>query len=870
MIDPDSAFDTLSKVYEDFGEFCQKRGQISEADTRAKVIDRILKEALGWPENAISREEHVNRGYIDYRIKSEGREHLIIEAKREGIPFDVPTSLQNRQRYKISGSIRTNDSIRDAVEQAQGYCVEIGTRYAVVTNGYAWLVFRAIIEGKPWREGDIIVFKSAGYIKKNFVQFWNLLSFQAVMGGSLDAAFAPDILRPRSLSRPIDHLRNPDAPLHRNRFHMQLHPFVENVFRDIGAVGQIKILRRCYVYNKTLRIVDKDLKLVIEDSLPRFLKAEGAMETTPGRQNGGSMGAAVQQAVEEGVGTLFLLLGGIGCGKTTFLKRFFTHVAQPFIDQNTIWTYIDFLGAPPASRDLELFLYKTILDRIRNQYAQLGLEKRESLKTAFHDKIVSLRDSFLDAERLQEVEYERRLSKYMEKWISDLTEYVPRIVRLAQKQGKVKVVCIDNVDQLSPEYQANIFLLAQRAVRQLEAVVIVALREESYYTASLQRAFTAYNNRKFHIASPPFRRLISSRIRYCQELLRLPEDVVLTELKAGIKFDHKVISKFLEIIQYSIFSKNRNIARFIEALSFGNMREALDMFATFLYSGATNVDKMLKICERDGQYFVAFHEFAKSIILGDRRYYRDSQSKILNVFDCGQERNSSHFTSIRLLALLLSHVTETSYEGRGFVTLEDVFNSFLDVFDNEQDLDRTTKRLLRKHLIELDTRSTSSLEGARFMRISSAGWYYFKYLIRAFAYLDLVFQDTPIDDQNVARTLAKYILDVDDIPETQDFMDERLSLRFERVGKFLDYLSKEEEKEREKFALHKHKTIIGEEILPGLLKQFYSERAWIEKRIREKTEQQPDDELLFDSRIVEIPISEEDSEQYELFDSENT
>ena len=116
------------------------------------------------------------------------------------------------------------------------------------------------------------------------------------------------------------------------------------------------------------------------------------------------------------------------------------------------------------------------------------------------------------------------------------------------------------------------------------------------------------------------------------------------------------------------------------------MREALDMFATFLYSGATNVDKMLKIYDREGQYFVPFHEFAKSVILGDRRYYRDSVSKVINLFDCGKDRNSSHFTSLRLLRLLLAHINESSPEGRGFVSLEEVFGTFLDVFDNEHDL----------------------------------------------------------------------------------------------------------------------------------------------------------------------------------------
>lgn len=857
MIDPDQGLGVLSEIYTTFGDFCQKRGQVTEADTRVKVIDRIVKEVLDWPEQAIRREDNIKRGYIDYILSSPNRNLLLIEAKREGIPFDIPKSLQTRKRYKVSGSIKTNENIREAIEQAQHYCVEAAIRYAVVTNGYAWLVFRAIREDKPWREGDILVFESAGFIKKNFTDFWNTLSYAAVLEGGLDALFSPDVLQPRFLKRPIDLLVNPDAPLMRNRYHMQLHPFVENIFRDIGEEAQIEILRNCYVYNKSLLVIDNDLKIVIEDTIPRFIKVEGAVDTTSGAKDAGLMGEAIEEAINRQSGTLFLLLGGIGCGKTTFLKRFFNYIAKPFIETNALWYYVDFLAAPLDPEKVELFLSDSILEQMRSRYSNLKFETRDYLKLAYEDKILALKEAFLDAEGLSPEEYERKISEHLEKWMLDFRDYVPRVVRRARLIGRTTVLCIDNVDQLSPTYQARIFLLAQWAVRQMEAVVIVALREESYYAASLQRAFTAYNNRKFHIASPPFQLLISSRLKYCRSMLTLPEEKILIKLGSRIKFDKVDISKFFEIIEYSIFSKNRNIARFIEALSFGNMRAALDMFATFLYSGVTNVNKMLKIYDRDGQYFVAFHEFAKSIILGDRKYYRDSESRVLNVFDCGPEKNSSHFTSIRLLALLLAHADSTNPEGRGFVRLDDVFNAFLDTFDNEKDLTKTANRLIQKQLIQVDTRSLNTIEGASYIRISSSGWYYFKYLVRAFAYLDLVFQDTPIDDQDIIGKLKQLIIEVDEIAEKQEFMPERMGLRFDRVEIFLSYLSKQEKKEQKQFSLNIHPGPLGQEFMPDIIAQYETERDWIRKRISEKTEKQADDSLELDNKVPDLIQIEE-------------
>ena len=86
-------------------------------------------------------------------------------------------------------------------------------------------------------------------------------------------------------------------------------------------------------------------------------------------------------------------------------------------------------------------------------------------------------------------------------------------------------------------------------------------------------------------------------------------------------------------------------------------------------SGATDVDKMLAIYRKSGVYNVAFHEFVKSIMLGERRYYKDQASSVLNIFDCGVERNASHFTSLRILRILLLRRGESNREGQGFVDI---------------------------------------------------------------------------------------------------------------------------------------------------------------------------------------------------------
>src|SRR5205814_2229128 len=157
-----------------------------------------------------------------------------------------------------------------------------------------------------------------------------------------------------------------------------------------------------------------------------------------------------------------------------------------------------------------------------------------------------------------------------------------------------------------------------------------------------------------------FRTMIGNRIRYAIDLLQKdPEKASVTWLR-GHNFDRDDIYEFLRIIQSSVFEWSKRITTFIEAVCFGNMRLALQMFTTFLTSGATDVGKMLLIYRRDRKYNVAFHEFIRSIMLGERQYYKEESSPVLNIFNCTGEKNSSHFPARRVLAILLTKRGETS------------------------------------------------------------------------------------------------------------------------------------------------------------------------------------------------------------------
>jgi hypothetical protein len=115
MVHPDEALTILNQVKKDFDQFCQLKGNVSEADTRAKVIDKILTEVLGWPEQAIQRERHVHEGYLDYELEVHKKHLITVEAKKAGTPFVFPLQERAHRLLKLSGSILTIPEINGAI-----------------------------------------------------------------------------------------------------------------------------------------------------------------------------------------------------------------------------------------------------------------------------------------------------------------------------------------------------------------------------------------------------------------------------------------------------------------------------------------------------------------------------------------------------------------------------------------------------------------------------------------------------------------------------------------------------------------------------------------------------------------------------------
>ena len=147
----------------------------NEADTRFQLVDRLFFDCLGWDKEDVKLEESYNREYTDYAF-SAPRRLFIVEAKKEGDYFELPAGETRIEQSLISLSKRY-PNLKEALEQAAGYCQTRGVPFGAVTNGHQLVAFVGTrSDGLPPLDGRALVFSSLQFMLDNFLELWQAVS----------------------------------------------------------------------------------------------------------------------------------------------------------------------------------------------------------------------------------------------------------------------------------------------------------------------------------------------------------------------------------------------------------------------------------------------------------------------------------------------------------------------------------------------------------------------------------------------------------------------------------------------------------------------------------------------------------------------
>ena len=321
---PDHAFQAFVEIAD---KYTKDLTTLNEADTRGKIIDFVLRDCLGWSEQSIKRETHTNVGYTDYQLRIHNIPIITIEAKKSGMYFDIPSN-KNSRNYKINKSISTVDNLNQAMSQVHSYCVEIGCKYAAVFNGYQLVLFSAITIGAPWKEGNCIVFNSLDDIKNNFNELWNILSYNAVKSGSL-ISYLDKSKQLLYFRKVISEIHNPDQSWARNELYIYVQPLCDFIFSELLDEARTDVLKECYVNDKSIKPLTEEIERFFNDKLPHFAQKYKISQIEEDTKSAGQFEKDFKKKIFDKLnGSMMVLLGGVGSGKSTFIHRFFRSLAK--------------------------------------------------------------------------------------------------------------------------------------------------------------------------------------------------------------------------------------------------------------------------------------------------------------------------------------------------------------------------------------------------------------------------------------------------------------------------------------------------------------------------------------------------------------
>lgn len=790
----DEAFDRMRDLLSTLPKILKK--DISEADTRAKIIDPVFKGVLGWPEESISREEPSNEGFADYVFTTfVGRPYLLVEAKRARPRFD----LQKRDReevYLIGGSALSGKDVKRTISQAAGYAPNLGCPFAVITDGQQYVLFEAI-KDRVLRDRKAITFTNLADARQ-FRAFYELLSAEAVTNASLSTRFLRELDHTEPLHVPLAFVNHADENLPRNKLWSILNHLATRILDD-RPENRLDIIEHCYVGTRESSESVLELRELLSRPPSRLIREAGSTVVKPSGKGRTSIGNELEKDVKDRRPGVYVLTGGVGSGKTTFVSRF-EHVVEPaMVHQFCAWFQVDFLPSGKPATDVtgvENYIFKVVREQLKS-YSELSFDGA-ALRALFAHELSLLEATLLfgippDApERLTVTNGEvDRLFK------SDKAVVVAAVRRLISL-GRRTVFILDNSDQLGEEFQESVFLTARALQEEFAAICVVSLREEKFYAAYYRGVLNAFPTHKFHIGSPDLQEVLRQRLKYGVQLLESEPQKFFPTVNtdaAALNLDDCI--ELLRAFIHSVTHANRNIVRMLESVAAGNIRFALEIFRDFVGSGNTQVGKILEIHRRQPNgYNVPFHEFAKSVMLGNREFYREGSSPIANLYARSGATRTSHFTSLRILSYLQSRQKAVSGHGTGFVEAGRLRDAFAHAFEMADDFELCVGHLVQKDLVESEPpRSTDvaaktlptasvgqsiddSAKPARALayKIAASGAYYLNYLVRSVAYVDQVMFDTAIADESFARDLAA----------TARIRD--LSTRVGRVRNWLAYL----------------------------------------------------------------------------------
>ena len=499
-------------------------GSRNEATTRFQLIDRLLKEVLGWETADIECEVYREGDYADYTLGNP-RRFAVWEAKREELSFQLPVGF-DKTICKVHTLRDLDTKLKEAIDQVQGYAQLHGLGIAVVCNGHQIVAFLGSRQdGIPPLDGNALCFTSLTQIEERFQMLWDNLSKPGVESAYIYKTLRADgsPLPPEKLSashHPYPGLKN------RNDLQNNLKQLGDLFLFDLATLpaNEEEFLERCYAPTGALSqhsLVSKQIletrfsllarqELHIDNVQPARTKHDLSDDFTANLKQGSTPEEVASALKRRPV----IVLGDVGVGKTIFLRHLIKVDAKEQFAR-AITLYVDFLKEPAISSDLSTFVQNCCEVQLRNDYA-IDLEENKFVRDVYRGDLIRFSRGIHGSykETNPTLYYEKEISFLQEK-ISDRAGHLrASLEQIVKAHHRQIVLFLDNIDQRNADFQEQIYIIGHALAESWPIVTFICLRPDTFYTSMSHGSLTAYQPRAFSITPPRIDAVVIKRLQY--------------------------------------------------------------------------------------------------------------------------------------------------------------------------------------------------------------------------------------------------------------------------------------------------------------------------------------------------------------------
>lgn len=750
----------------------------NEADTRLKIIDRLLIEVLGWQHEDIFAEEPSDRGFLDYKLCVGGRGRAIVEAKKDGRGLGTANKGAGRA-YRLDGPVFATDSAKEGIRQAIRYCGQKNTELACVTNGSEWIVFRGsrLGDGRDTTEGVAFVFPDLEAISSHFALFYELVGRDNVERFLYRAHFQEAEGQPIRASEFRRSVRAPGSRrlLTAGGLSGDLERVMNSFFHRISGDEDPDLLVECFVVTKESEAADNKLVRISEDLVGQIR----ALETDSAEE----LARLIDQVRSSQRNEFVLIVGTKGAGKSTFVDRFFSHVLEKGLRQSCVVVKVDLKDNSGDEASLVEWLNQQLLLRLESTIFADDQPSFEDLQGMFFDEYSrrmkgTLRHLYERDKEQFKIDFGRHIEERRE---SRPGEYVGRLLEhVARVRRKLPCLVFDNADHFTIEFQERVFQYARSLYENHLAFVLMPITDRTSWHLSREGALRSFESVSLFLPTPSPRRILEKRVEFL-------ESRIATEKKEpgrgyflgrGIRLSLSDLTAFTATLQ-SVFLRTGKVARWVGTLANADIRQCLDLAKAVVTSPHLDVPTLLKAYVAKSSVSIRPWKIKKAIIRGRYDIFSDEDNRFVhNVFWLEDDVESSPLLGVRLLLLLRD--ARRPRDSDDFLSIEQL----TDYFHAAQIAPASTlaflNRLLERGLCWSYDPTITDISKVRRVEISPAGVQHLWWATRDQAYLQAMLEVTPIVDREAFEELDN----LNQQPQAHVWQ--------EKLKRFVDYLQEED------------------------------------------------------------------------------